>query len=200
MRRISFVALLMLVVAVAAAGVRAQSQDPLITSARQFSQQGNFDTAITMLRSGLATRPADAALRQALLDVLVMKQDQMTRDMRALQTEITSLRNGDTGATTGCSGAPIKVGSGIAVPEKRKDVKPEYPADAMAARVKGVVIMEIRVDCEGKVARAQLLRGVPVLNDAALAAVKQWEYVPTLLNGKPVPVSMTVTVSFSPRD
>ena len=41
-----------------------------------------------------------------------------------------------------------------------------------------------------------VLRSVPLLDDAAIAAVLQWQYTPTLLNGVPVPVIMTVTVNF----
>ena len=49
----------------------------------------------------------------------------------------------------------------------------------------------------GKVQNARVLRSIPLLDQAALDAVKQWEYTPTLLNGVPVPVIMTVTVQFT---
>ena len=92
---------------------------------------------------------------------------------------------------------PLRVGGAVKAPIKVKDVRPVYPPDAQDARVQGVVIMEILVDGQGKVADARILRSVPMLDQAALDAVRQWEYTPTLLNGSPVPVIMTVTVNFT---
>ena len=77
------------------------------------------------------------------------------------------------------------------------DVKPSYPQIAQSARVSGVVIIEATIGPNGKVQNARVLRSIPLLDQAALDAVKQWEYTPTLLNGVPVPVIMTVTVNFT---
>jgi TonB family protein len=93
--------------------------------------------------------------------------------------------------------APVRVGGNIPPPAKLRDVRPAYPPIAQSARVTGVVVMEALVDENGNVAQARVLRGVPLLNDAALDAVKQWQYQPTFLNGVAVPVIMTVTVSFN---
>jgi protein TonB len=60
-----------------------------------------------------------------------------------------------------------------------------------------VVILEATIDTAGNVSRARVLRGVPMLDQAALDAVHQWMFQPTLLNGAPVPVIMTVTVNFT---
>jgi TonB family protein len=91
---------------------------------------------------------------------------------------------------------PINVG--IKLPESKliKRVEPVYPELALKKRVQGRVILMINVDEEGNVTDAKVQDGSPVLNDAALAAVKQWKYSPTFLNGKPVPVIATVTVDF----
>jgi protein TonB len=78
-----------------------------------------------------------------------------------------------------------------------RDVRPVYPPLAIQARVQGVVIVEATIAADGSVASARVLRSVPALDDAALDAVRQWQYTPTLLNGVPVPVIMTVTVQFS---
>jgi periplasmic protein TonB len=67
----------------------------------------------------------------------------------------------------------------------------------MEARIQGVVVMEIRIDEHGSVDRAAVVRSVPALDAAAIEAVRQWEFEPTLLNGVPTPVIMTVTVQFS---
>ena len=92
---------------------------------------------------------------------------------------------------------PIRVGGNIKAPWKTKDVKPVYPPIAQSARVQGVVIMEIIVDADGNVADARVLRSIPLLDEAGLEAVKQWRFTPTLLNGNPTAILMTVTVSFT---
>jgi TonB family protein len=89
--------------------------------------------------------------------------------------------------------APIRVSE---QPRKTRHVNPVYPRDALAARVQGVVILECTVSPRGKVVHVETLRSVPMLDAAAIEAVKQWEYTPTLLNGVPVPVILTVTVNF----
>jgi protein TonB len=72
-----------------------------------------------------------------------------------------------------------------------------YPPVAQAARVQGVVILEAVIGPTGLVTDVNVLRSVPLLDDAAISAVRQWVYTPTLLNGVPVPVIMTVTVNFT---
>jgi protein TonB len=93
--------------------------------------------------------------------------------------------------------APVRVGGQIKQPTRIKNVNPVYPAIAQSARVQGVVIIEAIIGSNGKVQEAKVLRSIPLLDQAALEAVKQWEYSPTLLNGVPVPVIMTVTVNFT---
>ena len=70
------------------------------------------------------------------------------------------------------------------------------PDIAKQARVQGVVILECTISPQGKVTDVKVLRGIPLLDQAATDAVRQWVYTPTLLNGVPVPVIMTVTVNF----
>ena len=82
-------------------------------------------------------------------------------------------------------------------PRKLNDVKPVYPADAQLDRVQGIVIIEATIDAGGKVSNARVLRSIARLDDAALDAVKQWEFEPTRLNGVPVPILMSVTVNFT---
>ena len=59
------------------------------------------------------------------------------------------------------------------------------------------MIIEARIERDGTVSRARVLQSIPMLDDAAVDAVRQWEFTPTLLNGAPVPVMMTVTVNFT---
>jgi protein TonB len=93
----------------------------------------------------------------------------------------------------------LRVSDGIQPPVKLSDVRPEYPELAIRAGVEGVVIIECRVDTRGHVVDTRVLRGHPLLTRAALDAVRQWRYRPTLLNGHPVSVIMTVTVRFQLR-
>jgi protein TonB len=91
---------------------------------------------------------------------------------------------------------PLRVGDVVKEPRKLKDVQPVYPPLALSGRLQGVVILECMVDTRGRVQEAKVLRGVPLLDQAALDAVRQWVYSITLVDGVPVPVIMTVTVSF----
>ena len=91
----------------------------------------------------------------------------------------------------------VRVGGSIKPPMKVKNVAPIYPEIAKSARVSGVVVVEATVGEDGKVMDTKVLRSVPLLDQAALDAVRQWEYTPTLLNGKPVPVVTTVTINFT---
>jgi TonB family protein len=92
---------------------------------------------------------------------------------------------------------PVRVGGNLRTPTKTKDVRAAYPAIAQSARVQGVVILEAIIDTDGSIANARVLRSIPVLDAAALGAVSQWQFTPTLLNGQPVAIIMTVTVNFT---
>jgi periplasmic protein TonB len=91
---------------------------------------------------------------------------------------------------------PVRPGGQIEAPKKIKDVPPVYPAIAQASRVQGVVILEALIGVDGRVNDVRVLRSHPLLDQAAIDAVKQWMFKPTKLNGEPVPVVMTVTVDF----
>jgi protein TonB len=91
----------------------------------------------------------------------------------------------------------LRVGTDVREPRKVKTVPPVYPELAVKARVQGQVVLECQIDVRGRVAEVRALRGSPILVDAAIEAVRQWVYTPTLLNGVPVPVLMEVTVTFN---
>ena len=94
----------------------------------------------------------------------------------------------------------VRVGGNVRTPVKIKDVKPVYPPNAQAARISGIVILEVLIGSDGAVEEAQVLRSIPLLDQAAVDAVMQWRFAPTLLNGQTVPVIMTVTVNFTLDD
>jgi len=95
--------------------------------------------------------------------------------------------------------APHRVGGIIKEPAKIHDVRPVYPAIAVTAKIEGFVIIEATIGRDGSVIEARVLRSVPLLDRAALDAVRQWRFTPTLLNGSPVPIILTVTVNFTLR-
>jgi TonB family protein len=80
---------------------------------------------------------------------------------------------------------------------KVKHVTPVYPVAAREAKIAGLVVLEVRVGEDGRVADVQVRRSIPELDRAALDAVKQWEYVPLLVDGVPTPTTFEVTVEFS---
>jgi protein TonB len=84
----------------------------------------------------------------------------------------------------------------IEPPRLVRRVEPSYPEIARQARVEGVVILEATTDVYGRVTGVLVLRSVPLLDAAAVDAVRQWVYEPLVVNGRPRPVTFTVTVRF----
>ena len=105
--------------------------------------------------------------------------------------------NGPGGPPPSASTAPIRTGGDIHPPRKVRHVVPVYPEIARAARVQGDVVLDCTIGNEGRVVDVKVLSGHPLLQTAAVDAVRQWVYRPTLLNGVPIPVVMTVTVHFT---
>jgi protein TonB len=94
------------------------------------------------------------------------------------------------------AGPVVRIGGNVRAPKLMHEVKPEYPPLAVASRVSAVVIMEAHVGTDGRVLSVRVLRGHPILDDAAVAAVKQRRYQPLLLNGVPTEFILTMTMTF----
>lgn len=92
---------------------------------------------------------------------------------------------------------PVRVGGAIKAPKKIRHVDPVYPRIAAVAHVQGIVVLECLLSPEGRVAEVKVLQGIPLLDEAAVQAVRQWVFTPTLFNGVPVPAIMTVNVRFA---
>jgi TonB family protein len=90
----------------------------------------------------------------------------------------------------------VRVGGVIRAPTKLVNVAP-LVSPALLQQGQGVVILELLIAPEGHVQEIKVLRGIPHLNQAAIDAVQQWVYAPTLLNGVPTAVIYNITVSFS---
>jgi TonB family protein len=109
--------------------------------------------------------------------------------------------NGAVSATSDASARRIKVGGTVRPPTKVLDVRPEYPEDAQAAGIQGTVILGIVITEDGSVSdtEVQVLRSIPELDQAAIDAVTQWQYEPTVISGEPVEVEMNVSINFTLR-
>ena len=92
---------------------------------------------------------------------------------------------------------PKVAGTDVPAPKRTKFVLPEYPAEAVARGLHGIVILEITIDEQGKVADARVVRSVPPFDEAAIAAVRQWEYEPTTVDAAPVRVRLAVPLTFA---
>jgi protein TonB len=94
---------------------------------------------------------------------------------------------------------PVRPGGAIKTPQRIAYAPPIYPQIAQVAKVEGTVILEATIDETGVVRNVTVLRSIPLLDRAAIDAVSKWRYTPTTLNGVPVPILMTVTVTFKLR-
>jgi TonB family protein len=101
------------------------------------------------------------------------------------------------GGVPGGSEGPVRVGGNIRQPQILKLVKPTYPPEAIRAHIDGVVILEATVTEQGDVTEVKVISGPPILIPAAVKAVQQWKYEPTLIGGRPISIILTATVNFS---
>jgi periplasmic protein TonB len=92
---------------------------------------------------------------------------------------------------------PIRVGGNVSAANLVRQIKPVYPPLAKAARVQGTVKFEAVIAKDGSIQNLHLISGPPLLVQAAMQAVQQWQYRPTLLNGEPVEVITTIDVNFT---
>lgn len=94
-------------------------------------------------------------------------------------------------------GQTVRIGGNVQQANLESQVKPVYPTQAKQDRVQGTVQLDVVIDKEGHVEQVSVLAGPEPLIQAAVDAVKQWTYKPTLLNGEPVKVETTVNVNFT---
>jgi periplasmic protein TonB len=92
---------------------------------------------------------------------------------------------------------PVRLHAGMERPRKIVHVDPVYPRVAQEARIAGTVILDTVIDVNGHVTSVRVLRSIPLLDQAAIDAVRGWTFTPTRLNGVPVPIALTVTVRFA---
>jgi protein TonB len=92
---------------------------------------------------------------------------------------------------------PVRIADLPVAPRKTIDVRPVYPEIARLARREGTVVMEAVLDPTGHVTQLRVIQSVPMLDQAAMDAVRQWRYTPSTYGGQPVSVLMTITIRFT---
>jgi TonB family protein len=159
-------------------GRRQESHDPNAGAVLSFMRAGSS------LVSGLSF---DAAERWYVAEL--KRNDGVVRSPSGPATSVSL------SAAASAAGA-VRVGGNVRAPARIVDVPPVLPEEAARAGIRGTVILEVTIDVDGTVKDARVLRSVPMLDAAALEAVRHWRYEPTTVEGKSVPVIMTVIVSF----
>jgi len=91
----------------------------------------------------------------------------------------------------------VRVADLPVAPTKTNDVRPVYPDAARMARLSGTVVMEAVLDPAGRVTQLRVIRSAPLFDQAAMDAVRQWRYTPSMYGGHPVSVLMTITIRFT---
>ncbi len=92
---------------------------------------------------------------------------------------------------------PRQAGSEVPAPKRKKLVLPEYPEEAKARGIRGIVLIDLVVERDGSVGETRVVRSIAELDDAALDAVRQWEYEITRVDGEAVRVRLAVPITFS---
>jgi len=91
----------------------------------------------------------------------------------------------------------IRVGGNVQQTKLVSQPRPTYPLEAKQARIQGVVQLSAIIGKDGAIQHLEVIAGHPLLVQAALDAVRQWVYQPTLLNGQPVEVVTQIDVNFT---
>jgi TonB family protein len=164
--------------------------DPLFRFARFQERQGAIDAAEETLLSARRLQPGDIEPFRRLAQFYA-------RRVTALHMQTVKEKPAEERPSPGApdKNGVYQLGGALTPPRRLGNAK--YPPDANAAGIQGAVVAEITVNELGIVTDARVLRSVPMLDEAALQAVGEWRYDPTIVDGKPVPVKMEVTVNFS---
>lgn len=91
---------------------------------------------------------------------------------------------------------PLRVGGNVKSPKQTKYVAPEYSDDVLKRHPKGIIALELILDATGKVDAVKRMKGHAEIAEFAIAAARQWEFAPTVVDGKAAWLSLTVLVPF----
>jgi len=135
-------------------------------------------------------RPKRTAASSSEPDAATMSGEPQEGDANALGAALASDKQPSAPA------APVAVGGEVKQARLVSSVPPEYPLMAKAQHVSGGVTIDALIDANGRVTKMKVLSGPTLLEQAAMDALKQWKYEPAMLDGKPVPMHLTVTIQF----
>jgi TonB family protein len=164
---------------------------PVYRLARLLEGAGLLDAAEEVLLDARRKQPDSAEPYRMLAQYCARRVTALTR--QATQDEPRRASNPGEPDANGV----YTIGGGIPAPQ-RLDVA-RYPEEAKAAGIQGTVLADVVVDASGNVSDARITESIPMLDEQALLAVRNWRFSPTVVNGQPVPVRMIVEVSFTLR-
>ena len=156
---------------------------------------GLVEEGIQHANRALEIDPNSSAAMRQLSELLVIRVD-LDETQEASETDKKASRDWLQKAGAAPISGVVRIGAQVAEANLIGRVDPVYPPLARAARVQGTVEFTITIDEQGHVIDVKLVRGHPLLVNAAKEAVAQWVYKPTLLNGQPVKVMTMVDVPF----
>jgi len=166
--------------------------DPMFHLARLFEEFDRLESAEDMLLTVRRQVPGSAEPYKMLAQFYARRATAMHNLVEAQKPQAPATPPGERDEQ-----GVYRVGGAIAAPHKVDN--PVFPPEALVAGIDGVVVAEIVVNESGNVVDAKVVRSIPFLDDAALKAVRNWRYDPTIVNGQAVPVRLTVTVNFTRR-
>lgn len=186
--------------------------------ARLETLQGQHENAIRLVNQAVAADPASLITRlsaadvyrelerwaEAVMSARVAKSLANDDDERAAAADRFDSILKDAQASVARLPPPlpnppdaIRAGGAIAPPRRIKEIRPVPTALSRAAEAQGLMIFEVVVGSDGHVLDVRVLRSVPFLDVVAAEAVRQWEYEPLLVNDKPTPVILMITMNFA---
>jgi TonB family protein len=171
------------------------STAPIIRLAMVQEEQKLVDAAENTLLAARQQFPEDVELLKALSKFYgrLATASQLTAYGRELETEKTAPGQPDPQGF-------YAMGGNLQAPRPTLDRVPmEYPKEAQALGVHGMVELEVRIDETGQVVDARVVRSIPLLDDAAVAAAKRWRFAPAVIDGRPVPSKVAMEMSFGPN-
>lgn len=146
--------------------------------------------------ASLQTKPEIGTIVEEVI-VEAQKVEPTKIEAQKVEPTKTMVQKGESPKTEAQKGeSPMKVSAADERPKLIKEIKPVYPEIARQSMVQGVVVIQAFIDEEGQVYVAKVIKSVPLLDQAAIDAVRQWKYSPAKLNGKPVRVQADITITF----
>jgi TonB family protein len=168
--------------------VRLENQNGHLNSAKKsFPEQSQSEAD-----SALLERPGAKTFSTTANSLSPMQPPQVKINTPTSQPEFASLLSSRESLPV--MAAPVS--HGVTQGELIRKVEPVYPLQARAERITGPVVLEIRVSQDGMVRNIRTVSGDPQLASAAVDAVRQWKYAPTLLDGHPIETTKQITVLF----